>query len=135
MLGVCLPHLNRVAVDNIYISSFSGLSGWPRIANETTILLGQGAGYGSGSLLFPLSVDRGPDGRYFVLDAGNARVQVYDGEGTYLTEWGHRGSEEGAFDFGSGWVADDFAGNLCVDEEGYIYVADVLNRRIQVFAP
>ena len=54
----------------------------------TSIVLGTGAGQEEGALFFPLSVDRGPDGRYFVLDAGNARIQVFDAEGKYLTQWG-----------------------------------------------
>ena len=30
---------------------------------------------------------------------------------------------------------DDFRGSIAVDEEGFIYVADIENDRIQVFAP
>jgi len=135
LLGVCLPNVNRVMMRPVRPSSFSGLIAWPLIGHEETLELGIGAGQEAGSLLFPLSVDRGKDGRFFVLDAGNARVQVFDAEGNYLTEWGGKGSEDGMFDFGSGWVTEDFAGNLCVDDDGYIYVADVRNQRIQKFAP
>ena len=77
----------------------------------------------------------GPEGRFFVLDAGNARVQVFDGDRNYLTQWGEQGSAEGAFDFTSPEETEPFAGSICVDEDGYIYVADVSNRRIQKFAP
>ena len=41
----------------------------------------------------------------------------------------------GGFDIGSSVVPEDFAGSIAVDEEGYIYVADVLNQRIRKFAP
>ena len=71
-MGFCSPDQNRVLVGRPSVSSFSGT----------------GAGQEEGALFFPLSVDRGPDGRYFVLDAGNARIQVFDAEGKYLTQWG-----------------------------------------------
>ena len=48
---------------------------------------------------------------------------------------GRKGSDEGQFDFGSGNVPEDFAGSVAVDDEGFIYVADVGNQRIQKFAP
>ncbi|MSR84409.1 MAG: hypothetical protein EXS58_16060 [Candidatus Latescibacteria bacterium] len=86
-------------------------------------------------MLFPLSIDAGPDGQIYVLDAGNARIQVFDAEGEYLTQWGHRGGGEDEFDFGLGLVPEDFAGSVAVDGEGYIYVAEVFNRRIAGFAP
>jgi len=96
---------------------------------------GDGAGHDPGELLFPLSFDVGPDGRFFVLDAGNGCIQVFDAEGQYLTQWGRRGSEPGEFDFGRGQGPGDFAGSIVVDADGNIYVADVGNRRIQKFAP
>lgn len=80
----------------------------------------------------------GPDGRFYVLDAGNSRIQVFDATGDYLTQWGTRGSKEGEFDFGVVGNTDIFrslAGSIAVDDEGLIYVADVFNNRIQQFAP
>ena len=68
-------------------------------------------------------------------DAGNGRIQVFDSEANYITEWGTRGSAEGQFDFGVGVSAEDFTGSIAVDDEGFIYVADVGNQRIQKFAP
>ncbi|MDA0336826.1 MAG: hypothetical protein O2782_16805 [bacterium] len=81
--------------------------------------------------LCPLSAD----GRIYVLDAGNARVQVFDGTGQFITGWGTKGRGADQFDFGSGGRSIDFAGSLAVDGEGFIYVADVGNQRIQKFAP
>ena len=71
----------------------------------------------------------------YVLDAGNARIQVFDGDGKYVTQWGTKGTGEGEFDFGTGHGPEDFAGSIAVDDEGFIYVADVGNKRIQKFAP
>jgi DNA-binding beta-propeller fold protein YncE len=50
-------------------------------------------------------------------------------------QWGRAGSEPGQFDFGGGLTSDDHAGSIAVDDDGFIYVADVGNRRIQKFAP
>lgn len=119
------------------VSSRGQLTGIPSLENldSTVRSLGTGAGKEAGAFLYPLSLDGSPDGRVYVLDAGNARIQVFDIEGKYLTQWGRKGSGEGEFDFGSGRTPEDFAGSVAVDGEGYIYVADELNKRIQKFAP
>jgi DNA-binding beta-propeller fold protein YncE len=117
------------------LSFTSGTLTWPQDTARTSIVLGTGAGQADGALFFPISVDRGPDGRYFVLDAGNARIQVFDGEGNYLTQWGRGEVGSNGFDFGHGNVSTDFVGSIAVDDDGFIYVADVGNRRIQKFAP
>jgi tripartite motif-containing protein 71 len=77
----------------------------------------------------PLSFDLSPDGRVYVLDAGNRRIQAFDTDGDYLTQW------SGEFGFGGGSVPSDFSGSIVVDDDGFIYVADVGNKRIQKFAP
>jgi len=134
-MALCLPDENRIVVGRPSVSSFSGRLTYPREEALTTVVLGAGAGHEDGALLFPLSVDRGPDGRHYVVDAGNSRIQASDADGGYLTQWGTRGGGEGQFQFGRGIVSTDFAGSICVDHEGYIYVADVYNQRIQKFAP
>jgi hypothetical protein len=93
-----------------------------------------------GSLLYPVSMDSAPDGRLYILDAGNARVVALDAEGSFITAWGAgRGSAEDQFDFGDGTTRRnpglDYRGSIVVDDDGFIYVADVGNRRIQKFAP
>jgi len=113
--------------------SLRGTVAWAEdVFGET---LGGLAGGEAGEFLFPISFDVGADGRVYVLDAGNGRVQVFDQSGEYLTQWGREGSGEGEFDFGSGPWAGSFRGSICVDDEGYIYVADVGNKRIQRYAP
>ncbi|MBI2504902.1 MAG: hypothetical protein HYW07_16920 [Candidatus Latescibacteria bacterium] len=114
----------------------TGEFSWPFDSPNLIRRLGQGLGQEGGEMVFPLSFDVGPDGRFLVLDAGNGRIQVFDAEGEYLTQWGHKGSGEGEFDFGTGALgAEDLAGSVAVDGEGFIYVAEVGNRRIQKFAP
>lgn len=126
--ALCLPQVNKVR----FLSS-SSFGPWP--TNSVGTLLGTGTGNENGEFIFPLSLAVIPGERFFVLDAGNARIQVFDAEGNYITQWGHQGSTPDAFDFGSGRVPEDFAGSVIADAEGFIYVADVFNRRIQKFAP
>jgi hypothetical protein len=59
-----------------------------------------------------------------VADAGNDRIQKFDGSGNFLLAWGSEGSGNGQFNLPHG-VAVDAAGNL--------YVADNFNHRIQKF--
>jgi sugar lactone lactonase YvrE len=125
MLAVCLAVANQVRLLPVRrIGSLIVFS-----ATDETLLNAE-AGNEDGAFLFPLAVDRSTDGRLYILDAGNARVQVFDADGQYLTQWGETGSGMGQFDFGINTV-EKVAGGIAVDDDGFIYVADVGNRRIQ----
>ena len=64
-------------------------------------------------------------GDFYVSDGyGSARVVKYSRDGTYLLEWGTRGTGPGEF---------GLPHNLTVDARGRVYVTDRDNRRIQVF--
>lgn len=69
--------------------------------------------------------------RLYVVDTGQNdnkahRVKVFDLEGNFLSEIGHRGNGDGEFNFPT------FA---AVDSQGRLYVADTANFRVQVFGP
>ena len=51
-------------------------------------------------------------------------VCVFTTEGQYVTSFGQVGSGEGAFKGPTG---------VCVDEDGFLYVCDRYNNRVQVF--
>jgi DNA-binding beta-propeller fold protein YncE len=55
---------------------------------------------------------------------GNARVHKYTIEGKLQKSWGESGTDPGAF---------NIAHNICCDPDGWIYVADRENHRVQVF--
>ena len=55
---------------------------------------------------------------------GNARVHKYSPDGKLLFSWGESGTEPGQF---------NIAHNICTDKDGWVYVADRENHRIQVF--
>lgn len=92
----------------------------------------------AGFLAHPIPFDVGPDGRIYVLDAGNSRIVVFDETGAYITRRGRRGSGPGEFDFGDGnrlIKGLAFFGSIAVDDDGAICVADAGNGRIQKFDP
>jgi sugar lactone lactonase YvrE len=80
-------------------------------------------GVGPGEFSTPRNVTIGPDGRIYIADSGNHRIQVFDADGSFQTSWGEFGVEPG--NFNEPW-------NLAVDES-YVYVADTWNYRIQKF--
>ena len=56
----------------------------------------------------------------------NARVHKYSPDGKPLFSWGESGTGPGQF---------NIPHNICTDRDGYVYVADRENHRIQVFDP
>lgn len=103
--------------------------------------------HGAGLLNRP--TDFVPDtatGRVFVVNGGYDRIEVFR-DGRYLTRWGELGGDAAAFRFrGRAVVLTDVtsgtlvekevvAGGIARDADGYIYVADTFNDRVQKFAP
>ena len=67
------------------------------------------------------------NGDLFVSDGyGNARVHKYSPDGRHLLSWGESGTDEGQF---------SLPHNITTDRDGWVYVADRENQRIQVFDP
>ena len=66
-----------------------------------------------------------PDQDIYVSDGyGNARVHKYSPDGKLLMSWGEPGSDPGQF---------NLVHNICADADGWVYVADRENHRVQVF--
>lgn len=66
-----------------------------------------------------------PRGEIYVSDGyGNARVHKYSPDGKRLLSWGEPGTDPGQF---------NIAHNIATDAEGWVYVADRENHRVQVF--
>lgn len=76
-----------------------------------------------GGLSAPRNMAVGPDGRIFVADSGNHRIQVFEADGTPLTEFGEFGTEPGQFNEPWGIAVD----------ASHVYVADTWNHRVQKF--
>jgi DNA-binding beta-propeller fold protein YncE len=66
-----------------------------------------------------------PRGEIYVSDGyGNSRVHKYSPDGKLLLSWGESGSDPGQF---------NIVHNIVTDKDGWVYVADRENNRVQVF--
>jgi hypothetical protein len=66
-----------------------------------------------------------PKGEIYVSDGyGNSRVHKYSPDGKLLMSWGEPGTGEGEF---------NIVHNICTDADGWVYVADREDHRVQVF--
>ena len=66
-----------------------------------------------------------PNGEIYVSDGyGNACVHKYSPDGKLLKTWGEPGSDPGQF---------NIVHNIVTDADGWVYVADRENHRVQVF--
>jgi DNA-binding beta-propeller fold protein YncE len=66
-----------------------------------------------------------PKNEIYVSDGyGNSRVHKYSPDGKLLFSWGKPGTDPGEF---------NIVHNICTDKDGYVYVADRENHRVQVF--
>lgn len=66
------------------------------------------------------------NGEIYVVDSGNNRVQRFNRDGSFLSEFGAMGQANGKF---------NSPHSIALDKEGYIYVSDTNNNRVQKFAP
>ncbi|MGQ0811159.1 MAG: 6-bladed beta-propeller, partial [Nitrospiraceae bacterium] len=80
----------------------------------------------AGQLRSPWGIAVDSAGDVYITDTGNHRVQKFDREGNFITQWGGFGNQEGQFNFPYGIV---------VDARGSIFVVDSSNTRVQQFMP
>jgi hypothetical protein len=67
-----------------------------------------------------------PNGEHLYISDGygNARVHKFTVDGKLLHSWGESGTDPGQF---------NIAHNICCDPDGWVYVADRENHRVQIF--
>lgn len=83
-------------------------------------------GSAEGQFNVATAVATGPEGRIYVADFYNHRIQIFSAEGEFLTAFGEQGDGEGQF---------ERPVDVAVGDDGTLYVVDFGNDRIQVFAP
>ena len=72
----------------------------------------------------PASVSVAPDDCVYVVEYNSDRVSIFDHTGKYIKSFGKKGKKDGEFDRPHA---------IAVSDEGYVYVSDTKNNRIQVF--
>lgn len=128
--------LSSVTVDEggerVYVVDIGGVSSdkhMVRIFNGKTgahiMDLGK-RGSGDGEFNLPRDVALGKDGRIYVVDGGNFRVQIFDRNGKYLKSFGSVGKQLGNFARPK---------EIATDRQGNVYVADTAFGNIQIFNP
>ena len=85
-----------------------------------------GRGSGAGALHGPQGIAIDKEGRVFVAEQFNARVQVFDAQGKHLYMFGKRGDKPFEFEGPRG---------LAFDREGNLFVAEVRKAALFVFRP
>lgn len=80
----------------------------------------------AGQFRSPWGIAVDHNGDVYITDTGNHRVQKFDREGNFITQWGGFGNVDGQFNFPYG---------IAVDHKGSVFVVDSGNTRIQQFMP
>ena len=80
----------------------------------------------AGQLRSPWGIAVDGAGDVYVTDTGNHRVEKFDQEGNFITQWGGFGNSDGQFNFPYG---------IAVDAKGSVFVVDSGNTRVQQFMP
>ena len=81
-------------------------------------------GGGPGEFNFPTNITVDSDGKVYVVDTANFRIQIFDPEGKYLKTIGALGDSPGSLARPKG---------VGVDSEGHIYVVDTAFQNFQIF--
>jgi DNA-binding beta-propeller fold protein YncE len=81
-------------------------------------------GVEDGQFNWPTNIAIDKDGKLFVMDTFNFRVQVFDPDGKFLSKFGSIGSGLGQFSKPKG---------IALDTEGHVYVVDAAFNNVQIF--
>jgi hypothetical protein len=123
-----------VAIDgsgNIYVADTSNHRIQKFASDGQFIRQWDSYGSNNGQFRSPYSIAFDRNGYFYVADAGNSRIQKFDSEGNFKTKWGSYGDctvSCGNYQFNSRMGL-----GITVDGNGYVYVADRSNYRVQKY--
>jgi hypothetical protein len=125
--GVATDNANFVYIIDNSAGPGAAIKKYDTANRKPVLQFGNNAGSGPSQFrgASDLAVDN-RNGDIYVVDSQNNRVQRFDRDGRFISEFGNAGRGNGQFDRPYG---------IAIDKEGYIYVADTGNKRIQKFAP
>ncbi|MFA5353948.1 MAG: 6-bladed beta-propeller [Thermodesulfovibrionales bacterium] len=81
-------------------------------------------GDGPGQFNFPTNIAVDREGKIYVVDTNNFRVQIFSPDGLFLKEIGKIGDKPGSFARPKG---------IAIDSEGHVYVVDAAFQNFQIF--
>lgn len=142
-----LPNPGGIALDksnNIYLSHFptSVIKKGQINPDRLSVYSADGkqlhewgkSGDGQVEFNYPGGMVISPNGRLYVADQTNHRIQVLDLEGHFLTTWGKYGAKPG--EFGGNTNVKSRAGGpdfVALDKQGNVYTTEAMDGRIQKF--
>ncbi len=88
-------------------------------------------GTANGQFERPEGIAADSDGNLYVSDSYNYRVQKFSPDGDFLRKWGEAGGEDGMF--GPSDRTEKGPSGIAVAPDGFVYVADPANHRVQKF--
>src|SRR5437773_2933896 len=121
-----LGEQNGIAIDrsgNIYVAEVASNHRVQKLAPDGTFIAewkGPDVGFYG-----PRRIAIGPDDSVYVVDQGRTRIVKFAPDGQVLASWGSKGSADGQFNDPTSVAVDSTSGK--------VYVADPINKRIQVF--
>jgi DNA-binding beta-propeller fold protein YncE len=83
-------------------------------------------GSDNGQFRIPIELAIDSSNNIYVSDSDNNRIQVFNNNGTYITQFGNTGAAEG--------LIEDPIG-IALDSQGTVYVADGRDADVHVYYP
>lgn len=122
----------RLSNGNVWVAN-AGIHSITRLTTAcgSTLTIG---GFGSGDAQFSTPLDTAQDsaGNVYVTDYNNSRVQKFNQNGVYQSQFGVAGSGDSRFTASPQFSG---AGAIDIDAAGDLFVTDYSNSRIQKFTP
>lgn len=116
---------------SLYVTDTQGQRIW-HVSRQGAVLNSWGGeGSGPGQFREPWGVVVDAEGNVYVADTWNHRIQKFSARGEYLSSWGALGQFNRGDINGEGLFYGPRA--LAVGSDGYLYVTDTGNKRVQVF--